>query len=198
MKQRLSIFQKHLGAFLCLFCLLCLDNCRRAHPWLTEGVWHSEKALLPILNRKADKYRLERPLVRALIWQESRFRENVVGKAGEIGLMQITQACVSDWCRINHKPRPHRNTLFLPELNLEIGCWHLAQAAKHWAGHPSQEVLMLAQYNAGRTAVLRNHPKAREKDSEPISPEDLAFPTTRAYVRNILARKMFYLEHERK
>ena len=163
--------------------------------WRVSPFYHSvpklgEKELLPSINAAAKKHSLEPELVRAVIWKESRFDSSSVGKIGEIGLMQITDGAVQDWARVNHKPIPSRQELFQPEINLEIGCWYLAHTGKHWAGYASQEILQLAEYNAGRTKVIKDW--APKSPDMPITLEQITYPQTQNYIRQILERRNHY------
>jgi hypothetical protein len=68
-------------------------------------------------------------LVKAIIWRESRFRPYTVGRAQEVGLMQITAGAVSDWHDWSGGIMPSRSMCFDPGLNIEIGTWYMARHA---------------------------------------------------------------------
>ncbi len=180
---------------------------RRFSRWLMVGValavvgfllhWHNilqkrrmEQQLLQAIQVAATQNGLDPALVRAVIWKESRFDPQSIGTKGEIGLMQITSGAVQDWARVNHQPLPSKAELFDPSTNLKIGCWYLAHTRRHWEGYASQEILQLAEYNAGRTKVLKDWaPKTPE---EPITIEQITYPSTRNYIQQILERRSFY------
>ena len=105
--------------------------------------------------------------------------------------MQLMDGAVEDWAR-NNRPAspPSRRQLFQPELNIEIGTWYLAQASAHWEGYASQEILMLAEYNAGYSRVVKNW-KPSDKN-EKLSPEQVSFPGTRDYIMQILQKRTEY------
>lgn len=149
-----------------------------------------EEELLPAIYAAAKKHSLEPELVRAVIWKESRFNPDSIGKIGEIGLMQITDGAVQDWARVNRQPIPSRQELFQPETNLEIGCWYLAHTGKHWDGYASQEILQLAEYNAGRTIVKKEW--APQSPEHPVSLEQITYPSTQSYIKQILERRDHY------
>ena len=48
----------------------------------------AERHYNDIIQDAAQEFGVEYALIKALIWQESRFREDALGDAGEIGLMQ--------------------------------------------------------------------------------------------------------------
>ena len=150
----------------------------------------TEEELLPLLEESARRHGLSPALVRALIWKESRFRPDAIGAKGELGLMQVTKGAAQDWARVHKTTRPRRRQLLDPERNLEIGCWYLARAWEHWDGYLSQESLALAEYNAGRTQVLRNWKPAAP--GTPLHLEEITFPETRDYIQSILRQKALY------
>ena len=129
-------------------------------------------------------------LIRALIWRESKFNPRTVGKAGEIGLMQIMPGAVADWCSATGNPAPSKKALFHPGNNIEIGTWYLAQAGRHWKDYRSREILQLSEYNAGYGNVSKNM-KPKSPDDE-LKLSDITIPSTRKYVEDILAKKAEY------
>jgi soluble lytic murein transglycosylase len=133
-------------------------------------------------------------LAKALIYEESWFRPQVRGSAGELGLMQITRAAASDFA--SHKGRqPYTDArLIEPELNIEIGCWYLGQSVERYKNSPMPNLFALLRYNAGES---RADAWLRYASSSPaladISMEDYClsfvdFPKTRLYARHILKR----------
>ena len=178
-----------LGAVVVL-CLAVL-----AMRWWHTGVpyWlekHDENVLLPLIEQTARRHGVSPLLVRALIWKESRFDQFSVGSKGEIGLMQITDGAVQDWARRTKSDKPSRFDLFIPEVNVEIGTWYLGQAARHWKGYASQDLLTLAEYNAGYGKVSGSW--APKDPQTVVVPADITYPGTRQYVQMILERKKQY------
>jgi len=118
-------------------------------------------------------------LVKAVIWQESRFHAHSVGRAKEMGLMQITEGAVIDWRQAFGRPMPSRVMCFDPSLNIEIGTWYLARAMRNWRQYRSADILALTEYNAGRT---------RARDAAPPNPQTevtiaaVRVPSTRGYI----------------
>lgn len=107
-----------------------------------------------LIFNAAKKHRIHPCLVKAVIWRESRFDKYAVGKAGEVGVMQITEAAVADWAKAQNCPIPKKQILFYPPLNIEIGTWYLARAEKYWRKYPESYTLALCEYNAGRKGML--------------------------------------------
>ena len=90
------------------------------------------------------------PLLKAVIWKESRFDASARGSKGEIGLMQVMpQSAVKDWETTFHRHVPSDGALMDPELNIEIGSWFLGRALNRWKDYNEAETLALCEYNAG-------------------------------------------------
>ena len=163
--------------------------------WWHNGVpyWlekHDEEVLLPLIEQMALRHQVPASLVRAVIWKESRFDQFTVGSKGEIGLMQITDGAVQDWARRTKSDVPSHFDLFIPEVNVEIGTWYLGQAARHWKGYASQDLLTLAEYNAGYGKVSGSW--VPKDPQTPVALADITYPGTRQYVQMILERKKYY------
>ena len=95
------------------------------------------------IKAAAEKYGLDPELVRAVVFQESRFDPFCRGDNGEYGLMQVLpRGAVADWARLNRRDIPSADQLTEPELNLEIGCWFLARAKKRYASYKHSTALV--------------------------------------------------------
>ena len=128
-------------------------------------------------------------VVRAVIFQESRFKRDSIGKKGEVGLMQVhLKGAVADWAKAHGKKVPSHAALCDVDLNLEIGTWYLARALKRWEKYRDQIPLALVQYNAGATRADRWKPDRLDGDVIPR----IKIAATRAYVVNIMARYRKY------
>lgn len=136
------------------------------------------------------RYGLDPQLVRAVVFQESRFNPFARGSKGEIGLMQILpDGAVADWARTQHRPVPGTAELMKPELNLEIGCWYLSRARRRWKNYRHCDELALCQYNAGESRAAAWCPK----DPEGAVLPNITIRSTRIYVREIMRRYRGYL-----
>lgn len=138
------------------------------------------------------RYGMDPALIKAVVWQESRFTPDAVGKAGEIGLMQITGPAAQEWAEaegIAPMPKEH---LFDPRTNLLAGTWYLRRSLRR---HPQADdplPFALAEYNAGRGNVLKWLDGPAETNSAAFI-EAIGFPSTQAYVTSILSRRLRYL-----
>jgi soluble lytic murein transglycosylase-like protein len=95
------------------------------------------------VTEAATKYGVDPILVRAVAWQESRFRGSAVSPKGAIGVMQLMPGTAS-WLGVN----PHN-----PRDNIFGGVAYLSTLLDRFGGDVR---LALAAYNAGPEAVARH------------------------------------------
>ena len=139
----------------------------------------------------AARHNLPPELVRAVVFQESRFDPFARGSRGEYGLMQVLpQGAAAEWARVLRRPVPGRAELCTPQVNLEIGCWFLARGMRKYADYAGRTELALARYNAGESRSERWKPA--QKDGDVI--ERISISSTRIYVTKIMARYRQYQE----
>ena len=131
-------------------------------------------------------------LVKAVIWQESRFHPEKLGGHGERGLMQVTEPAAQDWVKAEGIETFVPEDLLDPKTNIEVGTWYLGRALRHWSGQEDPLPFALGEYNAGRSRVQRWSRGAQ------ISAEDLRkamdIASTRAYVAAVRDRYNYYRE----
>ncbi len=138
-----------------------------------------------LIREVATQYELDPELVRAVVWQESRFNPLAVGSRGEIGLMQVTREAAVEWAAAQGRATPELAELFVPTVNLHVGTWYLARALAHWAQHQENPLpYALAEYNAGR----RNVSRWAEGTSASNFHHRIGYPSTRRYVAAVLER----------
>jgi soluble lytic murein transglycosylase len=146
-----------------------------------------------IINRAAVRNGVDFYLVKSLIYEESWFRPDIRGPAGELGLMQITKAAASDFASREGLLPFHDDRLKDPELNVEIGCWYLGQSIEHYKNSPHPQLFALLRYNAGESRADNWLRRASSPPPQSVSPEEyylsfVDFPKTRAYAHRILQR----------
>jgi soluble lytic murein transglycosylase len=168
-----------LPAFLLLIMLspsayLGLHVWRQLHP--------SYAGFEDLINEAARRHGISACLVKSVIRQETGFRPWQVGKAGEIGLMQLTLPAVRDWETMTGGNCRHPGLLFDPRLNIEVGSWYLSRALRRWGDYRDAEVMALAEYNAGRARALEWAP---ESVGDPALGR-VRFPGTKDYIRNVM------------
>jgi soluble lytic murein transglycosylase len=144
-----------------------------------------------LIGQVAREHGLPPALVKAVVWKESRFREDARGGKGELGLMQVTEMAAQEWAdqrrdlQFRHEHTLHATT------NLHAGCHYLAKAARRYLSTDSPYAYALADYNAGRGNVLRwMQGEARTNSAAFLAA--MTFPGTRDYVQDILSRAPAY------
>ena len=156
--------------------------------WLHQHIARfDDPIMLSAARNNVDFY-----LVKALIFEESWFRPDVHGTAGELGLMQITKAAAADYAARHWLPPFNEQHLCEPELNIEIGCWYLRQSLDRYTESPDPVVFALLRYNAGAARADQWLQKALAKPAPVgVLPERyylslVDIPKTREYVHHIL------------
>ena len=180
---------KRWGAILLL--LLLIGGAGTAWFWWSRY----EDRFDPQIRAAAQRYRLPPSLVKAVVWKESRFDPSVRGRAGEIGLMQVTEVAAQEWAdalRLNRYTHEH---ILDPATNLHAGSFYLSKVLQRYAATDNPVAYALADYNAGRRNVLRwmattNAPAARTNSAQFLAV--MTFPGTRQYVEQILERRRRY------
>ena len=86
--------------------------------WWHWRLEHSQDR--PILAA-ARRYGMDPALVKAVVWRESGFNPRALGRAGEIGLMQLMDAAAQEWAETEHAyPLPEEH-LFHPATGKRHG-----------------------------------------------------------------------------
>ncbi len=172
------------------------DSLYSVYEWISPARFHQYDALIRTV---AAEHQLDPMLVKALVWRESRFDPQKIGKDGERGLMQVGEQAAKDWARDNRNANFRVEELFDPKTNLEAGCWYLHRAIQHWESQTDPMPFALAEYNAGasraqRWAGSKDTSRAVEADSFQAN---IDFPGTKKYVESIIARMQFYKKRGR-
>jgi soluble lytic murein transglycosylase len=138
-----------------------------------------------IIAAAGREYKVDPKLIRAVIWRESHFNRRCIGARGESGLMQVTPNAAREWAAAAREPIPSRQDLLKPEINIRAGTWYLRRAIQRWSAKANPLPYALAEYNAGRSNVLRW--AARDQDDPNVFWNEITYPSTRRYVRDILS-----------
>jgi soluble lytic murein transglycosylase len=158
--------------------------------WWTSRKEHRYDRQIILASRK---YNLEPALIKAVIWQESRFNPKARGRAGEIGLMQVREDAAFEWADAEKIHPFNHDEIFEPAKNINAGTYYLAHLMKRYQNTDNPIPYALADYNAGRTHVLRwNKGSAKTNSNSFLAQMD--YPGTRQYALNIMQR----VEHYRK
>ena len=156
----------------------------RWHDWRD----HSQDA---VILAAARRYDVEPALVKAIVWRESRFNAQARGHAGEIGLMQIREAAAKEWAGAEHITPFSHEQLLSPSTNTLVGAWYLKKLLKRYEQTDNPLPYALADYNAGRSNVLRWNKQAAATNSVAFL-EQISFLGTRKYTRSVIRRYEYY------
>lgn len=137
-----------------------------------------------LIVRIASVHGLDPKLVKAVIWRESRFKYNCLGRHGEIGLMQVTGNAAKEWAEANGIADLRKNDLFNPETNIQAGTWYLKRSISRWSNKTNPLPYALAEYNAGRSNTVRW--AASDGGDANKFWDGITYPATKRYVRDIL------------
>ena len=159
--------------------------------------WTDYRRYDTLIIKVAGEFDLDPRLVKALVWRESRFQADMIGRNGERGLMQVSEIAARDWAAAKGVKDLRPDQILIPEMNLEIGTWYLKKAVQRWNYQDNAVPFALAEYNAGKSRVDRWIRTAlRKKNGQPVTAEtfqdSIDFPSTARYVKAILGRYDFY------
>lgn len=172
------------------------DPSYAAHDWMNHGRYAEYD---PLIREAGKRYGVDPMLVKAIVWRESAFHPEKVGRSGERGLMQVGEAAASDWARSEKIEVFAPTDLFDPKTNLDAGVWYFHKALERWKAKENPVPFALAEYNAGRKHV--DQWIARTKLADKANADDLLgamdYPTTHQYIEDITARYLFYQKRGR-
>ena len=163
--------------------------------WLSQngpvGAQPSLAARYPAPNWTPDGgWRVDKALVYAHTLQESRFRTDVISKAGAYGLMQVMPAAATDIAR-KHGRIYDRSALSRPSVNMEVGQSYLEQLRDlPLTGGLLPKVI--AAYNAGPAPVQLWNAMSHDGGDPLLYIESIPFWETRGYVATVLRNYWMY------
>jgi soluble lytic murein transglycosylase len=156
--------------------------------WFVEA---QGRTFQPEIDAAAKRYSVDPLLVKAVIWQETRFHPDRRGRAGEIGLMQLQEAAALDWAGAEHIQDFSHEQCFNPGTNVLAGTYYLGKLLKRYTHTDNPIPFALADYNAGRGRLLKWNGGAGATNSVAFI-EQIGFPNTKAYVRSVMRRYALY------
>jgi soluble lytic murein transglycosylase len=161
---------------------------------VVEPIFHHavKEVVLPlrhedIIRQQAHDKRLDPALVAAVIYAESRFRDQT-SAAGAKGLMQITPGTAKFVEHLSGGTTFELADLSSPQVNISYGTYYLRYLLDRYGDN---EALALAAYNGGEGNVDRWVDAARQK-GQALSVDAIPFGETRAYVRSVQSVKREY------
>ncbi len=134
-----------------------------------------------IIRQQAEEKDLDPALIAAVIYTESRFREQT-SEAGARGLMQVTPATAEAIAEKSGGVEFETRDLGDPDINIRYGTYHLRALLDVYEGNL---IAALAAYNAGSGNV-------DEWGGALLEPGDIGFAETRAYVEQVLEKRDQY------
>ena len=148
--------------------------------------WREQSQDVPIAAA-AQRYGVDAALIKAVVWRESRFNPTIRGRAGEIGLMQITETAAREWADAERLTNFQPDQLLDPATNTLAGTWYLRKLLRRYPQTDHALPYALADYNAGRAHVLRWNQGAAQTNSAAFL-QQMTFPGTRKYIAAISQR----------
>jgi soluble lytic murein transglycosylase len=143
------------------------------------------------IKAAAKRYDLDPALIKAVIWQESKFKPWVRGRAGEIGLMQIREDAAFEWAEHEKLRNFAHEQIIDPQTNILCGSFYLSKVMKRYKTTDNPIPYALADYNAGRTHVLRWNKGPAKTNSQAFLAQ-MDFPGTRKYAENVMRQYESY------
>ncbi|HUR84983.1 MAG TPA: lytic transglycosylase domain-containing protein [Solirubrobacteraceae bacterium] len=170
------------GVLAALLALVVLPRLPDAVRELTLPLRHED-----IIRQQASAKRLDPSLVAAVIYAESRFRDQT-SHAGARGLMQITPATARYIARLSGGTQFEQGDLATPQINIAYGTFYLRYLLDRY---DRNEVLALAAYNGGEGNVDRWVAGSGTSERS-LSTSEIPFTETREYVEQVLDARTRY------
>jgi soluble lytic murein transglycosylase len=160
--------------------------------WFGPGEQAFREITLPlrhedIIRQQARDKALDPSLIAAVIYQESKFRDQT-SKAGARGLMQITPETAEFIAKRSGGTAFSQEDLATPQINISYGCWYLRYLIQRYRGN---QVAAVAAYNAG-------HEHVDTWGGSALTVDDIRFPETKDYVKDVFDKRADYAKHYRK
>jgi soluble lytic murein transglycosylase len=146
-----------------------------------------------IIRQQAREKDLDPSLIAAVIYAESKFRDDQTSAAGAEGLMQLTPATARDIARRSGATNFHLEDLGDPQVNIAYGSYQLRYLLERYGGN---RVLATAAYNAGEGSVDRWLVQARVEDRA-FRVSEIPYAETRNYVQRVLDAQRRYRKEYR-
>lgn len=156
--------------------------------WSDSRLEHSQDG---VILAAATRYGVDPSLIKALVWQESRFNPRARGKDGEVGLMQLLDPAAQEWAETVGVYPISEVHLYHPATNVMAGTWYLRKMLWRYRSADDPLPYALADYNAGRANVLKWAQGPASTNSCAFLAQ-IRFPGTHDYVLSVTARREQY------
>lgn len=176
---------EYLGLFQKLYSLKpeTRDRLLMDHPELLFPTPHLEE-----VKKASEKFQVEPELIYSIIRQESAFNPEARSPADAFGLMQLLPKVAKRFGDKIGVEVDHYTDLYLPEKNIPIGAYFVAQQLKRYDNH---FISTVASYNASDRAV-RGWFQSRARPSSVEFIEEIPYEETKSYVRLLIRNFTFY------
>lgn len=145
----------------------------------------------PEIAAAAKRYEVDPLLIRAVIWRESGFEPGARGGKAELGLMQLQEYAAQEWADAERIATFEHDHCLDPATNILAGTFYLAKLLKRYKNTDDPVPYALADYNAGRSNVLKwNNGEAATNSAAFIG--QIGFASTADYVRSVMRRHAMY------
>jgi soluble lytic murein transglycosylase len=158
--------------------VVLLDPLEEALKEITLPLRHDD-----IIRQQAHDKQLDPALIAAVIYRESKFRDQT-SKAGAKGLMQILPQTADFIARRSGGTEFEQQDLADPQINISYGSFYLRYLLDLYDGN---RVAAVAAYNAGHRRVDR-------WGGRRLRLEDIGFPETEQYTRDVLEKREEYAD----
>lgn len=140
-----------------------------------------------VIRQQAKEKGLDPSLIAAVIYTETHFVPRK-SSAGAVGLMQITPTTAQFIAHRSGGTAFEQSDLATPQINIAYGSYYLRYVLRRF---DANVVLGLAAYNGGEGNVERWLAEAAAAGRS-FGADDIPFPETRHYVRNVLKAQEEY------
>ena len=154
-----------------------------AAPRLSQAAYPTP-ALAP-----AGGFTVDKSLVYAIVWQESRFNSLAVSPVGAVGLMQLMPPSAANMAG-DDTLKSDPITLFDTGKNLALGQAYITWLSENSAEHDILRTI--AAYNGGPATLVRTETLLGQDADSFLVIESLPYAETRAYVRKVMAAYWTY------
>lgn len=135
-----------------------------------------------LVFKYSHKHEVDALLVFSIIRAESKFQTEAKSPVGALGLMQIMPE-TGEWVAGQMGRKDFSaDDLHEPETNIDIGCWYIDNLLKKY---DNRVPLAVAAYNAG-SGNVNKWLQDEVWDGSIDSLDNIPFPETRNYVRNVI------------
>lgn len=142
-----------------------------------------------IINKMSSEYKVDAPLIYAVIRAESGFDEEAVSYVGAVGLMQIMPSTF-EWLQtyFDGEVTMDEDDLLKPEVNIRYGTAFLSYLLDRY----DMETSAIAAYNAGFGAV-DGWLEDKKYSSDGKTLETIPYEETSTYVERVSKNKEAYI-----